>query len=191
MLRSQPVLTYRWFCKLDIDHTVPDHWTFSRNRHCRFREAEAFRFVFEQALKRCVDEALIAGEGFAVDASVVKADASRQKHDDDCGGGNRATVVPATSSCSPRRPKTRDAWRNTWKRVRLESAKCPLLGRNHPDEQTEMPLKNKKIRQRPIKELASTKSRLRWRLQKRVFQQNRPLTLVTTMGHNWLFRFFP
>ena len=87
-------LAYRWFCKLSIDDKVPDHSTFSKNRHCRFREAEAFRFVFEQVLKRCMDEGLVGGEGFAVDASVVKADASRQKHheddDDDWGGGSRA-----------------------------------------------------------------------------------------------------
>jgi transposase len=87
-------LAYRWFCKLDIDDKVPDHSTFSKNRHGRFREAEAFRFVFEQVLKRCMDAGLIGGEGFAVDASVVKADASRQKHheddDDDWGGGSRA-----------------------------------------------------------------------------------------------------
>ena len=86
-------LAYRWFCKLSITDKVPDHSTFSKNRHGRFREAEAFRFVFEQVLQRCMDEGLIGGEGFAVDASVVKADASRQKHhddDDDWGNGSRA-----------------------------------------------------------------------------------------------------
>jgi len=87
-------LAYRWFCKLCITDKVPDHSTFSKNRHGRFREAEAFRFVFEQVLQRCMDEGLIGGEGFAVDASVVKADASKQKHheddDDDWGGGSRA-----------------------------------------------------------------------------------------------------
>ena len=87
-------LAYRWFCKLSINDKVPDHSTFSKNRHGRFREAEAFRFIFEQVLKRCMDEGLVGGEGFAVDASVVKADASRQKHhegdDDDWGGGSRA-----------------------------------------------------------------------------------------------------
>jgi transposase len=87
-------LAYRWFCKLSINDKVPDHSTFSKNRHGRFREAEAFRFVFEQVLKRCMDEGLVGGEGFAVDASVVKADASRQKHheddDDDWGDGSRA-----------------------------------------------------------------------------------------------------
>ena len=87
-------LAYRWFCKLSITDKVPDHSTFSKNRHGRFREAEAFRFVFEQVLQRCMDEGLVGGEGFAVDASVVRADASRQKHheddDDDWGGGSRA-----------------------------------------------------------------------------------------------------
>ena len=87
-------LAYRWFCRLSITDKVPDHSTFSKNRHGRFRESEAFRFVFEQVIKRCMQEGLIIGEGFAVDASVVKADASRQRHheddDDDWGGGSRA-----------------------------------------------------------------------------------------------------
>jgi transposase len=86
-------LAYRWFCHLSITDKVPDHSTFSKNRHGRFREAEAFRFVFEQVLTRCMDEGLIGGEGFAVDASVVKADASKQKHHDDAddwGSGSRA-----------------------------------------------------------------------------------------------------
>jgi transposase len=87
-------LAYRWFCKLSITDKVPDHSTFSKNRHGRFRESEVFRFVFEEVLKRCMEEGLIGGEGFAVDASVVKADASKQRHheddDDDWGGGSRA-----------------------------------------------------------------------------------------------------
>ena len=86
-------LAYRWFCRLSISDAVPDHSTFSKNRHGRFREAEAFRFVFEQVLKSCIDAGLVGGEGFAVDASLVKADASRQRHhedDDDWGGGSRA-----------------------------------------------------------------------------------------------------
>jgi len=86
-------LAYRWFCRLSISDTVPDHSTFSKNRHGRFREAEAFRFVFEQVLQSCINEGLVGGEGFAVDASVVKADASRQRHhedDDDWSGGSPA-----------------------------------------------------------------------------------------------------
>lgn len=87
-------LAYRWFCRLSIEDQVPDHSTFSKNRHGRFREAEAFRFVFEDVLKRCIEAGLVGGEGFAVDASVVKADASRQRHhddDDDWGGGRAIT----------------------------------------------------------------------------------------------------
>lgn len=87
-------LAYRWFCRLSIEDPVPDHSTFSKNRHGRFRDADTLRFVFEQVLQRCIDEGLVGGEGFAIDASVVKADASRRRHhdddDDDWGGGSRA-----------------------------------------------------------------------------------------------------
>lgn len=58
---------------------VPDHSTFSKNRHRRFRQSDLFRRVFESVLRRCIEERLVGGEGFAVDASLVKADANRQK----------------------------------------------------------------------------------------------------------------
>src|SRR5450755_385833 len=70
-------LAYRWFCRLGIEDTVPEHSTFSKNRHGRFRESDAFRHVFETVLQRCMSEGLVGGEGFAIDASVVKADAAR------------------------------------------------------------------------------------------------------------------
>lgn len=70
-------LAYRWFCRLGLDGQVPDHSTFSRNRHGRFRESGLFRLVFEAVLERCIEAGVVAGEGFAVDASVIEADASR------------------------------------------------------------------------------------------------------------------
>src|SRR5215475_2751364 len=70
-------LAYRWFCRLDLDDKVPDHSTFSVNRHGRFRESDAFRHVFEAVVRTCMDTGLVKGEGFAVDASVMEADASR------------------------------------------------------------------------------------------------------------------
>jgi transposase len=75
-------LAYRWFCRLSIEDKVPDHSTFSKARHGRFRESEALRYVFERVLERCMLEGLVGGEGFAIDASVVKADASRQRYRD-------------------------------------------------------------------------------------------------------------
>jgi len=73
-------LAYRWFCRLGLDDTVPDHSTFSKNRHGRFRDSEALlRYVFESVLRRCMTEGLVAGERFAIDASVIKADASRAR----------------------------------------------------------------------------------------------------------------
>jgi transposase len=72
-------LAYRWFCRLGLNGDVPDHSTFSKNRHGRFRDSDLMRHLFETVLRRCMDEGLVGGVGFAVDASLIKADASRQK----------------------------------------------------------------------------------------------------------------
>src|SRR6202790_3196541 len=69
-------LAYRWFCRLGLDGDVPDHSTFSKNRHGRFRESNLLRRLFETVLHRCIDEGLVGGEGFAIDASLIQADAS-------------------------------------------------------------------------------------------------------------------
>jgi transposase len=70
-------LAYRWFCRLDLEDRAPDHSTLSVNRHGRFRESDIFRHIFEQIVRACMDAGLVKGEGFAVDASVMEADASR------------------------------------------------------------------------------------------------------------------
>ena len=70
-------LAYRWFCRLGLEDAVPDHSTFSKNRHGRFRESGTFRWLFERVVRQCMAEGLVKGKGFAVDASIVAADASR------------------------------------------------------------------------------------------------------------------
>src|SRR5215468_330919 len=70
-------LAYRWFCKLDLDDEVPHHSTFSVNRLGRFRESDVLRHLFERVVAACMAAGLIKGEGFAVDASVMEANASR------------------------------------------------------------------------------------------------------------------
>ena len=72
-------LAYRWFCRLGLDGDVPDHSTFSKNRHGRFRESDLLRELFDTVLRRCVAEGLVGGEGFAVDASLIKAEANRER----------------------------------------------------------------------------------------------------------------
>jgi transposase InsO family protein len=72
-------LAYRWFCRLGLEGEVPDHSTFSRNRHGRFRESDLLRHVFETVVGRCLAEGLVGGEGFAVNASLIEADANRQE----------------------------------------------------------------------------------------------------------------
>lgn len=72
-------LVYRWFCRLSLEDEVPNHSTFSKNRHGRFRDSSLFRWLFNEVLRRCMDAGLVRGEGFAFDASIIKADASRQR----------------------------------------------------------------------------------------------------------------
>jgi transposase len=72
-------LAYRWFCRLGLDGRVPDHSTFSKNRHGRVADSAVFRHVFETVVERCMAEGLVGGEGFAVDASLIEADANRQR----------------------------------------------------------------------------------------------------------------
>ena len=72
-------LAYRWFCRLGLDGRVPDHSTFSKNRHGRFRESDALRRLFESVVQRCIAEGLVSADGFAVDASLIAADANKQR----------------------------------------------------------------------------------------------------------------
>ncbi|SEM20218.1 Transposase [Bosea lupini] len=72
-------LAYRWFCRLGLEGNVPDHSTFSKNRHGRFRESDLLRELFETTVQRCITEGLVGGEGFAVDASLIRADANKQR----------------------------------------------------------------------------------------------------------------
>jgi hypothetical protein len=62
------------------DGRVPDHSTFSRNRHGRVRQSDILRHLFETVVERCLREGLVGGgEGFAVDASLIAVDANKQR----------------------------------------------------------------------------------------------------------------
>ncbi len=69
-------LAYRGFCRLGRDADVPDHSTFSKNRHGRFRESDRLRKLFETVVARCMKEGIVGGAAFAVDASMIVADAT-------------------------------------------------------------------------------------------------------------------
>jgi transposase len=72
-------LAYRWFCGLSIEDKLPDHSAFSRARNERFRNSDIFRSVFERVVEACIAAGLVGGEGFAVDASLIAADANKQR----------------------------------------------------------------------------------------------------------------
>lgn len=72
-------LAYRWFCKVGIEDRIPDHSVFSRARHERFRQSDALRRVFEGVVAKCIAAGLVGGEGFSIDASLIKADVDKKK----------------------------------------------------------------------------------------------------------------
>jgi transposase len=70
-------LAYRWFCGLSIEDRLPDHSAFSRARNERFRDGAIFCRVFERVVSACIAAGLVGGKGFAVDASLIAADANK------------------------------------------------------------------------------------------------------------------
>jgi transposase len=72
-------LAYRWFCGLGLEDKIPDHSVFSRARNERFRDHDIFRQVFERVVGACIAAGLVGGEGFAVDASLIEADANKHR----------------------------------------------------------------------------------------------------------------
>lgn len=128
-------LAYRWFCRLGLDGDVPDHSTFSKNRHGRFRDSDLLRRLFETTVERCMAEGLVGGEGFAVDASLIRADANRQT------GGPAATACHPTRTTVPsasiwpfstmlRSGRRRRSCPSSWRRpIRHRAGPAPMADR--------------------------------------------------------------
>src|SRR6201997_1183100 len=93
-------LAYRWFCKLGIEDGIPDHSVFSRARHERFRQSDALRRVFEGVVAKCIATGLVGGEGFSIDASLIRADAGKKKRVP--GDGPIAGPQAEDASCAVR-----------------------------------------------------------------------------------------
>jgi transposase len=72
-------LAYRWFTRLGFEQEIPDHSTFSKNRHGRFRDSGIFLEVFEEIVRRCLAAGLVEGKRLTVDGTVVTANASPQR----------------------------------------------------------------------------------------------------------------
>ena len=78
-MQSRPSARLLHLCRLGLEGDVPDHSTFSKNRHGRFRDSDLLRELFETTVRRCMAEGLVGGDGFATDASLIKADANKQR----------------------------------------------------------------------------------------------------------------
>ena len=127
-------LAYRWFCRLGLDGDVPDHSTFSKNRHGRFRDSDLLRRVFETVVARCMAEGLVGGEGFAVDASMIVADAHRQRGVARTGEltrprtGRSRSIWPS-STTRPSAARRRSSRSSSRRPIRRPAGPPPVAGR--------------------------------------------------------------
>jgi transposase len=71
-------LAWRWFTGLGFDQEVPNHSTFSKNRHGRFQESKVFEQLFEEIVARCLEAGLVQGDNLSVDGSFVEANANKE-----------------------------------------------------------------------------------------------------------------
>jgi transposase len=67
---------YRWFVGLNLEDKVPDHSTFSKNRHERFSESDLFQRIFDEIVNQCVSQGLLTGKHLTVDSTYVQANAA-------------------------------------------------------------------------------------------------------------------
>jgi transposase len=67
---------YRWFTGLSLEDKVPDHSTFSKNRHERFGENNIFQEIFDEIISQCLSEGLLTGKHLTVDSTYIRANAS-------------------------------------------------------------------------------------------------------------------
>lgn len=67
---------YRWFVGLNLEDTIPDHSTFSKNRHERFAENKIFHEIFDEIVNQCISKGLVTGKHLTVDSTYIQANAS-------------------------------------------------------------------------------------------------------------------
>ena len=120
-------LAYRWFCGLSIEDKIPDHSAFSRARHERFRESDLLRQVFERVVETCIAAGLVGGEGFAVDASLIVADANKQRSRSTTSPSEKTAPLAGKTSASTR-SKTYTSARSA--RFCAQPASWPLMERH-------------------------------------------------------------
>ena len=68
-------MAYRWYLGYPLDEPTPNHSTLTRTRD-RLGEG-TFRKVFENILRNCQKVGLVKGKQIISDASLIKADASK------------------------------------------------------------------------------------------------------------------
>ena len=113
-------LAYRWFCGLSLEDKIPDHSAFSRARNERFRDSDIFRRVFERVVCACMAAGLVGGKGYAVDASLIEADANKSRSVAGVRNGTQRTSIQRQPAALPR---------NIWRRSMMQPTARPVPSR--------------------------------------------------------------
>ena len=112
-------LAYRWFCGLSLEDKIPDHSAFSRARNERFRDSDIFRRVFERVVCACMAAGLVGGKGYAVDASLIEADANKSRSVAGTEGTQRTSIQRQPAALP----------RNIWRRSMMQPTARPVPSR--------------------------------------------------------------
>jgi transposase len=76
MRRSKNAYRLPVFVGLNLEDKVPDHSTFSKNRHERFSESDVFQKIFDEIVQQCINKGLLRGKHLTVNSTYIRANAS-------------------------------------------------------------------------------------------------------------------
>lgn len=68
-------IAYRWFLGIELDEPVPDHSTISQLRRRKFSGTTIFQDIFDEIVRKCMEESLVTGKLLLTDSTHIRANA--------------------------------------------------------------------------------------------------------------------
>lgn len=68
-------IAYRWFLGIELDEPVPDHSTISQLRRRKFSGTTIFQDIFDEIVRKCMEEGLVTGKLLLTDSTHIRANA--------------------------------------------------------------------------------------------------------------------
>ncbi len=74
-------IAYRWFLGIEFDEPVPDHSTISQLRRRKFGSSTLFQDIFDEIIRKCMEEGLVSGKLLLTDSTHIRANADSTKRE--------------------------------------------------------------------------------------------------------------